>query len=272
MSYPHCHGVQTRKLQRTTDLGYAIFRCQNCGCTFNERTGTAFNYLEVPTDIVFEVLLCRVRYKLSYGEVTELFLVRGFSFTHETVRDWEARFTPLFATELRAKRKGKIGTVWHVDATYVKVKGQWCYRYRAMDENGNLVNSRLSEKRDMAAAKAFFAQAREVAEHIPERVVTDGHTPYPRAIFEVLGSEVKHDQLSCTANPIEQDHRGIKQRYYPTLGFNNFDAAQRFCCVVDEVRHFFRPRRWMGEVVSLAERRMCFLQRAEELRSLLAPV
>ena len=57
------------KLPRTTDLGYAVFRCTGCSRTFNERTGTSFNYIEVPTDIVFQVLLCRVRYKLSYRDV-----------------------------------------------------------------------------------------------------------------------------------------------------------------------------------------------------------
>ena len=93
----------------------------------------------------------------------------------------------------------------------------------------------------------------------------------PRAIAEVLGLEVEHEPVSCTANRIEQDHRGIKHRYYPTLGFHNFDAAQRFCRVVEEVRNFLRPRRWMGEKVSLAERRGHFLQRVEELHSLFAP-
>ncbi len=259
------------KLPRTTDLGYAVFRCTGCSRTFNERTGTPFNYIEVPTDIVFQVLFCRVRYKLSYRDVAELFLLRGFAFTHETVREWEERFSPIFAEQLRAKRKGQVGKTWHVDETYIKVRGSWCYLYRAMDQDGNLVDSRLSEKRDMAAAKAFFAQAQEVAEHTPERVVTDGHTPYPRAIAEVLGTEVTHEQVPCVANPIEQDHRGIKQRYYPTLGFHNFEAAKRFCQVVDEVRNFFRPRQWMGQQVSLAERRGHFLRRVDELHSLIAP-
>lgn len=272
MDCRHCQSTETTKLQRKTALGYDVFRCRDCGCTFNERTGTPFNYLEVPTDIVFQVLLYRVRYKLSYRDVAELFLLRGFVFTHETVRDWEERFGPIFADELRAKRKGKIGNTWHVDETYVKVKGLWCYLYRAMDQAGNLVDSRLSEKRDMAAAKAFFAQTQEVAEDTPEQVVTDGHTSYPRAIAEVLGPEVAHRQVGCVANPIEQDHRGIKQRYYPTLGFNTFDAAQRFCRIVDEVRDFFRPRQWMGQFFSLAQRRTQFLRRADELRSLFAPV
>ena len=271
MDCPHCHCCQTRRLPRTTDLGYAVFRCQRCGRTFNERTGTPFNFVEVPTEIVFQVLLCRVRYKLSYRDIAEMFLLRGFVFTHETVRDWEERFAPLFAQELRAKRQGKAGTVWYVDETYVKVKGQWCYLYRAMDEAGDLVDVRLSEKRDMAAAKAFFEQAKHTTGQVPERVVSDGHTAYPRAVAEVLGEEVKHDRVGCVANPIEQDHRGIKQRYYPTLGFKNVDAAARFCQIVDEVRQCFRPRRWMGEKVSLAERRTHFLKRVEELRSLVAP-
>ena len=272
MNCPHCHSAQTTLLQRTTELDYAVFRCRDCSRTFNERTGTPFNFVEVPTDIVFHVLLYRMRYKLSYRDIAELFLLRGFDFTHETVRDWEERFSSIFAEELRAKRKEKIGNVWHVDETYIKVKGQWCYLYRGMDQEGNLVDSWLSKTRDLEAAKAFFEQAREVAERVPDRVVSDGLGSYPRAITEVLGAEVVHYQVSCVANPIEQDHRGIKQRYYPTLGFHNFDAAKRFCRVFDEVRNFFRPRppRMSGQV-SLSKRRGHFLNRVSELHRLFVP-
>ena len=271
MNCPHCHGPQTARRKHTTNLGYAVFHCKDCGCRFNERTGTPFNFVDVPTDIVFQVVLYRVRYKLSVRDVAEMFLLRGFTFTHETVRDWEARFAPIFSDELKAKRKGSLGKTWYVDETYIKVKGQWCYLYRAMDRDGNRVDSLLSKTRDMVAAKAFFEQAKAVAGQVPERVVSDGHTPYPRAIAEVLGPEVKHLQVSCCANPIEQDHRGIKQRYYPTLGFHSFDSAQRFCQAVDDVRQFFRPRQRMGERVSLAEKRQHVLKQVTELRSLFAP-
>jgi transposase-like protein len=271
MNCPHCHCTRTTQLQHTTDLGYAVFRCTGCDRTFNERTGTSFNFLEVPTDIVFQVLFCRLRYKLSYRETAELFLLRGFDFTHETVRDWEERFTPVLAEELRIKRKGNLGKVWHVDETYLKIKGQWCYLYRAIDQEGTLVDSRLSEQRDMAAAKAFFTQAKDIA-GTPERVITDGHTPYPRAIAEVLGSEVVHSQVDCRANPIEQDHRGIKHRYYSMLGFGEFTAAQRFCRAFEEVRQFLRPRQRMGQFVSLAQRRAHFLVRVAQLQGLFVPV
>ncbi len=219
MNCPDCYSAHTTRLQRTTNLGYAMFRCRDCHRTFNERTSTPFNFVEVPTDIVFQVLLCRLRYKLSFRNIAEFFLLRGFEFTHETVRDWEERFAPIFAQQLRAKRKSKVGKIWFVDETYIRVKGRWCYLYRGIDEDGNLVDVRLSEKRDMEAAKAFFAGAHEVAQHSPQRVATDGHRSYPRAIAEGLGEGVEHEVRDCRGNPIEQSHRGIKQRYYPTLGF-----------------------------------------------------
>ena len=89
--------------------------------------------------------------------MAEFFLLRGFKFTHETVRDWEERFAPIFAQQLRAKRKGRVSTSWYVDETYIRIKGKWCYVYRAIDRDGFLVDSMLSEKRDMDATQpAFF--------------------------------------------------------------------------------------------------------------------
>ncbi len=140
-----------------------------------------------------------------------------------------------------------------------------------MDQDGNRVDSRLSPPRDMTAAKAFFAQAKEMAGQAPERVITDGHTPYPRAMAEVLGPEVKHEPVGWVANPIEQDHRGVKQRYYPMLGFKALAAAPRFCRVFEEVRQCLRPRQRMGQFVSLAQRRAHVLARVAELHRLFAP-
>ena len=266
MNCPDCGSARTTRLQRPTKLGYVLFRCKDCQRTFNERTGTPFNFIEVPTDIVFQVLLCRLRYKLSFRDIAEFFLLRGFEFTHETVRDWEERFTPIFAEQLRVKCQGKVGKIWFVDETYIRVRGRWCYLYRGIDEDGNLVDVRLSERRDMEAAKAFFAQAYEVAQQAPERVATDGHMSYPRAIAEELGEGVEHEVRDCRGNPIEQRHRGIKQRYYPTLGFGEFESAQRFCQGYDEVRNFLRPQRYMTEVVSLSERRERFIEQVNELQ------
>jgi transposase-like protein len=108
----------------------------------------------------------------------------------------------------------------------------------------------------MDAAKRFFKQALGVAERVPERVTTDGHDAYPRAIRETLGKEVVHRNNRYLNNRIEQDHRGIKQRYYPMRGFGNFDAASRFCRAFDEQRQYFRVRTTMRErVPPLSEQR-----------------
>lgn len=180
------------------------------------------------------------------------------------MRDWEERFAAIFSEQLRTKRQGKVGKIWYVDETYILVKGKWCYLYRGVDEDGNLVDVRLSEKRDMEARLAFFAQADQLAEGVAQRVVTDGHTSYPRAIAQELGTEVEHQVRSCLGNPIEQSHRGVKQRYYLILGFGAIESAKRFCQAFDEVKQFLRPRTRMAELVSLSELIERFLARVNE--------
>ncbi len=150
-------------------------------------------------------------------------------FTHEAVREWEERFAPLLAERLRAQRRAKAGRSWYVDETYIRVGGDWKYLYRAIDREGNQVDCMLSEHRDMDAAKRFFKQAVEIAGQAPERVTTAGHDSYPRATRETLGAAVRHRGHQYLNNRIEQDHRGIKQRYYPMGGFGNVDATARFC-------------------------------------------
>ncbi len=186
---------------------------------------------------------------------------RGFAFTHEAVRDWEARFAPLIADHLRIKRHGQAGSSWYVDETYLKVGGKWCYLYRAIDGYGNPVDSRLSEKRDMDAAKKFFEQALSVVGHAPTSVTTDGHRSYPRAVREILGNEVMHRTNVYLNNRIEQDHWGIKQRYYPMRGFGDIESAARFCRTFDELRQYFRARSLEQDTLSLAQQRQLFRER-----------
>jgi transposase-like protein len=84
-----------------------------------------------------------------------------------------------------------------------------------------------------------------------------------------MGSNVHHRTNKYLNNRLEQDHRGIKQRYYPMRGFGSFASASRFCCAFDEVRNYFRPRRILGESISLSERRRAFLDRLVALQALL---
>jgi transposase-like protein len=206
------------------------------------------------------VIFWRLRYKLSLRDLAELFLIRGIVFTHEAVRDWE--LAPLLAEGLRKRRVGKAGRCWHVDD--VKVAGEWCYLYRAID--GTLVDVYLSETRDMA--KAFLRSARSVTQVEPEPVTTDGQTSYPKAIADELGTDVRTSQYKN--NVLEQNHRGMKGCYRPMRGFKNFDAAHRFCRAFDEVRSFLRPATYINQNVSLARRRVIHVQRVAALRDLIS--
>ncbi len=116
MNCPHCSSAATTQ-QLPSDLGrlHLATRCSVVSVveiaiessTSAPVTGTQFNHLQFPTDIVLLVVMWRLRYKLSLRDLSEMFLVRGFEFTHEAVRNWEAKFAPLITKQLRARRKGK---------------------------------------------------------------------------------------------------------------------------------------------------------------------
>src|SRR6266699_1575559 len=125
------------------------------------------------------------------------------------------------------------------------------------------------EKRNMDAAKRFFQQVLQTVGHGPERVTTDGHTSYPRAIRENLGSDVVHRTNHSLNNRLEHDHRGIKQRSYPMRGFGNCTSASHFCRAFDEVRQFFRVRSTMKQQVSLVQQPDLFRQRLDALKAMM---
>jgi len=150
------------------------------------------------------------------------------------------------------------------------VKGRLVYLYRAIDRDGNLVDVLLSEKRDKAAAEAFFRSARTVTGRVPERVTSDGHNAYPGAIKAAFGEAVRHRTNRYLNNHLEQDHRGIKQRTRPMGGFKSCVSAARLCRVYDEVRNFFRARSQRNEKVALAWQRALHLGRLRVLMTTLA--
>ena len=270
MECPCCQSSSTTERPETTVRGYRRFRCRACARGFNERTGSVFNRVQYPPDVICLVVLWRVRYKLSLRDLAEMVLERGVVFTHEAVRDWEAKLAPVLNDVLRKRRWGKVGRSWYCDETYLKVKGRGVYLYRAIDRDGNLVDVLLSERQDQTAAEAFFRSARTVTGCVPDRVTTDGHSSYPGAIKAELGEGVHHRTNRYLNNHLEQDHRGIKQRTRPMGGFKRFVSAERFCRLYDEVRNFFRVRSQRNESVSLPWQRTQHLGRMRILRATVA--
>ena len=210
--------------------------------------------------------------KLRFRDVAELPRQRGFALTHETIQAWEFRFTPRLAARLRSKRRGRAGVSasWHLDETYVKVASRWCYPYRAIDRDGALLDSMLSERRDEHMVQRFLRRLIEVFGGKQLHVTTDHHPAYRKAIRWILGRKVLHRRSQYLNNLAERDHRGVKQPTYPILGLGSFDSAACFCLAYDEPPQYLRARRRGGTHVTLPDQRRLFLVRWHGLISELA--
>jgi putative transposase len=157
-----------------------------------------------------------------------MFLERGWEFTHESVREWERRFAPLIAQQLRTKRRGQAGPSRYVDETYVKVKGRWCYLYRAIDTGGNLVDSRAPrEARYGGCPTVFQTRSRRCWP-----CSGTGNNGRSRLLSASSARNVGRYRASSNPkylnNRLEQDHRGIKQRYYPMHGARKLRLGSAF--------------------------------------------
>src|SRR5918997_914882 len=267
-----CGSAAVTERPERTARGYRRFRYRDCGKRFNERSGGRLNRAHYPSDVIALVVLWRLRYRLTLRDLSEMFLLRGIIFSYEAVREWEAKLAPVLAGELRCRRRGRSGAGrrrWHVDETHLKVRGRWCYLYRAIDRDGHLVDAMLSEHRDMAAAQAFFRSAKAATGVTPDQVTTDGHGSYPRAIRSALGRRVVHRTSAYKNNRLEQDHRGVKGRTRCMRGFKSFVSAERFCRSYDELRDFLRPRTRHDQPVPADRRRLLRLRRATTVLAML---
>ncbi len=228
MTCPHCLSTSISKRQHRTSLGYRTFSCRACRLRFNERTGSPFNDLQFPTDVVLLVVLWRLRYKLGFREVAELLLQRGFEVSHETIRNWEFRFAPMVSERLRAKRRGNAGRSWYLDETYVKVSGRWCYLYRAIDRDGNLLDSMLSEHRDRQAARRFLRRLLDASPRRPLRLTTDKHPAYKKAVRWIVGRKVLHRQNQYLNKPYRAGSSATQATLLPDAGFRPIRFSQPF--------------------------------------------
>jgi transposase-like protein len=178
------------------------------------------------------IILCvrwYLRFKLSLRDLVEMMAERGLSMAHTTIMRWVQRYAPEF--EKRWHRFARaVGQSWRVDETYVKIRGEWCYLYRAVDRAGRTVDFRLSPSRDVAAAKAFFRKAIKCQQRCPRTITLDGYAASHRAVRELkadgsLPTNTKLRSSKYLNNLIEQDHRGVKQRIAVMLGFKRFRNA-----------------------------------------------
>ena len=157
---------------------------------------------------------------------------RGLLVDHTTVYRWVQAYAPEIEKRCRAYLR-QSNDSWRVDETYIKVKGEWKYLYRAVDSNANTIDFMLSAKRDAQAAQRFFCKALKACHNKTPRVINiDKNAAYPIAIDQLKKSELLSDdcefrQVKYLNNNIEQDHRFIKRLVKPGMGFASFNTARR---------------------------------------------
>jgi transposase-like protein len=181
-----------------------------------------------------------VRYRLSYADVAEWLAERGITVERSTLYRWVQRFLPLFQQAARAHRH-PVGDRWRVDETYCRLAGKWAYLYRAIDQVGQLVDVYFSERRNAAAAEAFFARALAETGVTPARVTTDKAACYPPALRACLPT-VEHRSSRYLNNGLERDHSHLKQRLRPMRGFKRRpcgDTLARGHALIQNLRNGF---------------------------------
>src|SRR5215510_12248834 len=163
-------------------------------------------------DIILTCVRWYLAYPLSYRQLEELMQERGVSVDQATIHRWVLKYTPRLE-EAFHRRKRPVGRSWRMDETYIKVKGQWHYLYRAVDKSGQTINFLLTEQRDEQAAKRFLIKA--IRRHgVPEKITIDGSAANEAAIKsynEEHGTDIVIRKVKYLNNIVEQDHRGVKR-------------------------------------------------------------
>src|SRR5207302_10392346 len=193
-----------------------------CRRTFTDNTNSAFCGYRWPADVILTAVRWYMAYPLSSRQVLELPAERGIDVSHRTVLNWVQTLGPQLAAEVR-RRRGPVGRYWFVDEVFLFRKGQKRYLYRAIDEDGVVVDVLLREHRDTASAEAFFRQAIERSGVIPSEVVTDYHQPYLKAVASTCpgAQHIRtglHRARGETTKAIERSHVLMRDRLRNSRG------------------------------------------------------
>ncbi|MFD0229666.1 IS6 family transposase [Streptomyces hirsutus] len=194
-----------------------------------------------PVEIISHCVWLYFRFPLSFREVEELMLERGVVVSYETVRRWCLKFGQSYAHGLR-RRQPRPGDKWHLDEVFVKINGGQKYLWRAVDQDGNVLDILVQNRRDAAAARRFFRRLLKTTRTVPRVIVTDKLRSYGAAHREVMPS-VEHRSHKGLNNRAENSHQPTRQRERAMKGFRSIGGAQRFLAAFSGISPRFRPRR-----------------------------
>ena len=220
-----------------------------------------FRYFNSSPEVIRLVVMMYVRFPLSLRNVEDLLFERGIDICHETVRLWWNRFGPIFAADIRRQRvqamRGLRHWRWHLDEMYVKLNGEMVYLWRAVDHEGEILESYITKTRDKAAALTFMKKA--LRRHgSPAAITTDGLRSY-RAAMSDLGCEAKQEIGRWANNRVENSHLPFRRRERAMLRFRQMKTLQKFASVHASLHNHFNQERHLTDRQTYKERRSAAL-------------
>jgi putative transposase len=201
-----------------------------------------------PAEIISHAVWLYHRFCLSFREVEELLAKRGITVTYETVRQWCQKFGPDYARKLK-KRQGRLGDTWHIDEVFVSIQGQRHYLWRAVDQDGDVIDILVQRRRNQHAAERFFRRLIKGQGREPRWLITDKLRSYDAAHRTIMPS-VQHINHVYANNRAEVSHEPTRQRERAMRGFNSPTQAQRFLTLHGLTQNLFRVGRHLLQAVN----------------------
>lgn len=194
-----------------------------------------------PAEIISHAVWLYHRFTVSFRDVEELLAERGVIVTYETIRQWCLRFGQSYANSIR-RRRPRPGDKWHLDEVFVTIRGKIHYLWRAVDQDGNVLDILVQSRRNAKAAKRFFKKLLKGLQYAPRVLVTDKLKSYGAARKE-MGLGFEHRQHKGLNNRAENSHQPARQKERQMRRFKSLAQAQRLLSAHGPINNLFRPRR-----------------------------
>jgi putative transposase len=204
-------------------------------------TPDLYKHHRFPGEIISHAVWLYFRFPLSHRDVEELLCVRGVIVSYEAIRKWCRKFGQQYANQLRHRRP-RPGDKWHLDEVFLTINGERHYLWRAVDQDGNVLDILVQRRRNKQAAKKFFRKLLKGCQYVPRVIITDKLKSYGAAKREILPG-VEHRQHRYLNNRAENSHQPTRQRERRMQGFKSAGHAQRFLSAYGAIAQHFRPRR-----------------------------
>ena len=200
-----------------------------------------YKHHRFPAEIISHAVWLYHRFTLSFRDVEDLLAERGIIVSYEAIRFWCQKFGPGYARSIR-KKQGRLGDIWHVDELFVKIQGEQLYLWRAVDQDGDVLDILVTKRRNKQAAKRFFRKVLKGQSKAPWQLITDKLRSYPAAHREFFPS-VEHRTGQYENNRAEVSHQHTREQERQMRGFKSIEQAQRFLTIHGQVQNLFRVGR-----------------------------